>query len=150
VLAIHALATCLMAGVVWFVQVVHYPLLMRVPIEQRSAYAREHATRTTRLVAPLMLIELTAALALVMPPSWLGGEAGAGGARVSWMAISGLTLLALLWASTFLVQVPLHARLQRERDAIKSDALIGRLVATNAVRTALWTARGVLAVGMVG
>jgi hypothetical protein len=43
------------------------------------------------------------------------------------------------------VQGPMHVRLARGYDA----ELIGRLVATNWLRTIVWTARGVLSLGMI-
>jgi len=54
-------------------------------------------------------------------------------------------VLMAIWASTSLVQVPLHERLSAGWD----DAAQRRLVATNWIRTALWTARLGLAVAML-
>jgi hypothetical protein len=54
--------------------------------------------------------------------------------------------VALVWLSTAFVQVPLHARLSAGFDTRAHR----RLVATNWVRTLSWTARGLLALWMVG
>ena len=54
---------------------------------------------------------------------------------------AGLALLAVIWLSTALVQVPLHRRLQGGFDA----AAHRRLVRTNWLRTAAWTLRAALA-----
>ena len=68
----HAAATLVIVGVIWFVQIVHYPLMARVSASEFAAYEREHQTRTTFVVAPTMLIEaVTAALLLVVPPPGL-------------------------------------------------------------------------------
>jgi len=123
----HAAATLGMFGVIWFVQVVHYPLMARVGAQGFAAYEREHARRTTFVVAPLMLVELGTGIALAF------GLAG-GGTMRWWI---GLALIALIWISTFALQVPQHARLASGFDA---DAH-SRLEATNWIRTALWTAR---------
>jgi hypothetical protein len=48
-------------------------------------------------------------------------------------------------ASTFLVQVPLHERLSAGWDAAAHQ----RLVASNWVRTVLWTVRAVLVAAML-
>jgi len=56
----HAAATLVMVGVIWFVQVVHYPLMARVSASQFAAYEHEHQNRTTFVVAPTMLIEAVA------------------------------------------------------------------------------------------
>ena len=123
-------STLTMTGLIWFVQVVHYPLFAMVGPEHFPAYEAAHANRTTWVVAPLMLVELASALALLLPslrPAFISVES-------AWL---GAALVGLLWASTGLVQVPLHNQLH----AGYSAAAIGRLVATNWVRTAAWTLR---------
>jgi hypothetical protein len=135
-LLIHAAATWSMVGLIWFVQAVHYPLFAEVGSEQFVQYERLHQQRTTWVVMPLMLVELASAAALAF---WRGS-------RVSsvWAGI-GLLLLGMIWLSTFLVQVPLHAQLA---GGFKAE-VHRRLVATNWWRTVLWTARGVLALALV-
>ena len=61
----HAAATGVMTGLIWFVQVVHYPLLARVGAASFVEYERAHVRRTTWVVAPAMLVE--AATAIVLP-----------------------------------------------------------------------------------
>ena len=132
ILAVHLAATGLMAGLIWFVQMVHYPLLTAVPASDFIAYERSHVARTGRLVGPLMLLEAASAgLLLLMPPPGVA----------AWLPWAGGGLLAVIWISTFAVQVPLHRRLETGRD----EAAIARLVASNWVRTIAWTARAGLA-----
>ena len=136
VLIAHALATCMMAGVIWFVQIVHYPLFNAVGEDRFAEYEERHRARTGVILGPLMLAELAAAIILLaMVP--------AGVPR--WMPLVGLVMLALVWLSTFGVQVPLHQKLSRGFDARAH----GLLVATNWGRTFLWTARAVLALVML-
>jgi sterol desaturase/sphingolipid hydroxylase (fatty acid hydroxylase superfamily) len=60
-------ATWFMVGLIWFVQVVHYPLFAAVPAgEPFAAYHRQHVRRTTWVVAPVMLVELVTAVALLL------------------------------------------------------------------------------------
>ena len=124
----HAAATLFMTGVIWFVQIVHYPLFGRVGAAEFPAFEREHARRTGRVVGPAMVVELLLALALA--------------ARGGVLAWAGLALLGVIWASTAFVQVPLHRRLERGADV----AAQRRLVRTNWIRTAAWTARAVIAI----
>jgi len=132
----HAAATFTMLGVIWVVQLVHYPLFRHVGADGYKTYQAEHMHRITWIVAPVMTIELGTALALaVMPPSGVP----------TWMAWSGGGLLAFIWGITGLVHVPLHSRLTDGFDA----AVHRRLVRTNWLRTAAWTLRGALAVGML-
>ncbi|MFM9959036.1 MAG: hypothetical protein ACKVZJ_13300 [Phycisphaerales bacterium] len=135
---VHAAATWFMVGLIWFVQVVHYPLMGAVQPHAFSAYATSHQRRTTWVVGPVMLLEGSSALLLVWSPH---GEFA--GTLMRWM---GLALLVLIWTSTFAVQVPLHARLASAFDR----AVWRRLVATNWVRTIAWTARGIIALLLLG
>lgn len=131
VLVAHLAATWAMIGVIWFVQIVHYPMFNRVGESSFARYERIHQQRTSWIVLPLMVLELITAIWLaVAPPEIL---------ERPWVTTN-LGLLVLIWLSTFLIQVPLHRRLERGFDE-KAHA---RLVVTNWIRTALWTGRGVL------
>jgi hypothetical protein len=133
---LHLAATLFMVGVIWFVQVVHYPLLARVGSAEAVAYEQAHTRRTGRVVGPAMLLEAaSAALLLWVRPAGVSDlQAGVGAA-----------LLAVAWASTWLVQVPCHDRLCREFDRVVHR----RLVRSNWVRTAAWSLRGLVALWMV-
>ncbi len=131
VLLVHAGATLAMVGLILFVQIVHYPLMARVGSGGYRAYQEAHMRRTTWVVAPLMLAELASAVLLV---------AMLGVSRYP-LTVTGLVLLALIWGSTVALQVPSHNALIRGFDPRAHR----RLVATNWVRTVLWSVRGVLA-----
>lgn len=121
-----------MTGLIWFVQVVHYPLLSRLGEAYFLPYHRMHCERTGYVVGPLMLVELGSAAALVylLTP---------GSARTA--AWAGLLLLGVIWASTALVQIPQHNRLS----VLGADpATLAALVRGNWLRTAAWTLRAVL------
>lgn len=131
----HAGASCAMLGLIWFVQVVHYPLMSRVSAVSFADYEQAHAARTTWIVAPLMFMELLTAGALVFLP------------RMELLplrpwTIAGAVLLVIVWASTFFVQVPLHNRLASGFDARTHAALVH----TNWLRTLVWTLRGAVAI----
>ncbi|WP_428390157.1 hypothetical protein [Mucisphaera sp.] len=137
VLVVHAGATCFMVGLIWLVQVVHYPLMDRVEGEGFAAFERDHQKLIGPIVAPVMLVEGVTAAALV----WL--LAGGGWSWV--IACVGLGLVVVNGVSTALVQVPLHARLSRGFDARAHVAL----VSTNWVRTLAWSLRSVLALWLL-
>ena len=136
ILLAQLFSTFYMVGVIWFVQIVHYPLLSAVGAEQFTDYERRHCNLTSWVVAPGMLVELTSAVALMMVP--------ASGVRPG-LAWSGLLLVVLIWISTAVLQMPLHRKLTQQYSA----SLIDRLVATNWMRTIAWTVRGFLVVLMV-
>jgi len=127
-LVVNLAATAFMAGVIWFVQLVHYPLMAGWPHEDFGRWEADHRAQTGLVVVPAMLIESVAAI-------WLVWRRPAG--VPPWMPWAAIALLAGIHLSTFLVQVPLHDRLSAGWDA----SAHGRLVATNWVRTLLWTAR---------
>ena len=131
VLLANLLSTVVMVGVIWFVQIVHYPLLSVVPVEAASATATEHQRRTAYVVAAPMAVEGVTTLALLsVAPEGVS----------AWMPWAGGVLLAVALGSTVLLSVPRHARM-----ASAPDARVGReLVLTNWPRTVAWTARGVL------
>lgn len=131
ILVLHFAATWFLVGLIWIVQVVHYPLFARVGSAEFASYEAAHANLITLVVGPLMLLELLTAVALLtLWPSSLPG----------WVAWLGLALVGLIWLTTMLVSVPLHAKLAAGFDA-QTHAL---LVATNWIRTLAWTARGLL------
>jgi hypothetical protein len=133
----QAIASGAMTGLIWFVQIVHYPLFARVTGAGERAYAAEHQRRTAWVVIPFMLVEgLTAAAVAAAPPP--GIPRG--------LAIAGFVLVLLVWASTAAVQMPLHGRLGREGHV---PALVATLVRSNWPRTILWTARALLAAWML-
>lgn len=131
----HAGATWFLVGLIWIVQVVHYPLFAHVGRDRFVEYESSHKARITWVVAPAMFAELGLAVALVFA---LSGTA----LTLAWL---GLGMVALNWILTFFVQVPLHARLSRGFDG----AAHRRLVRTNWARTVCWSVRGVLALVLI-
>ena len=69
-LVVQVVATLALTGLVWFVQVVHYPLLARVGPSSFAAYEQEHVRRTTWLAVPLMVTEgIVVAMLLLLDTS---------------------------------------------------------------------------------
>ena len=129
-------ATLYLAGLIWCVQVVHYPLMSIVPPDRFIEFHRRHSTRISWIVIVPMILELGAAIVL----AWPGATD-----LPRWMTVTGLALVLVVWVSTFAFQVPRHRRLASGFDA----EVHGALVRSNWVRTAAWTLRGVLAIGFL-
>lgn len=131
ILLAHAFATFAMTGVIWMVQVVHYPLFAQVGPEGFAAYHAEHTRLITWIVLPLMVVEAgTAALFVVGAPRGMP----------SWTAWLGLGLVGLIWATTFFHSVPRHGLLTSGFHA----GAHAELVAGNWIRTLAWSLRSAL------
>ena len=130
--AAQVAVTWSLVGLIWTIQVVHYPLMSRVGEARFAEYQREHMRRITWLVGPLMLAEVGLALALWMRAATPNEE------RLGWI---GALLLLVIWGATAAFSVPAHGRLEAGFD----ENAHARLVATNWIRTGAWTLRGALA-----
>ena len=124
----NLLVTCMLVGLIWTIQLVHYPSFIYVDPDTFVAFERFHTVRISIIVIPLMLCELVVAGGLIH--------------------ISGYTLnttvpfilVVLIWFSTAVLSVPCHRKLAMGKDT----AVITRLVNTNWLRTILWTAKGII------
>ncbi len=136
VLLLNAAAALYMTGVIWFVQVVHYPLFDGVAAADWPAYHARHTRRTGYVVAPVMIVELaTAALLVFDRPDGVGAG----------LALAGLVLAIAAWILTLGVATPDHGRLSGGWDA----RIARRLVTVGWGRTAAWTAHAAVALAMV-
>ena len=125
-----------MFGVIWMVQVVHYPLMRFVSDSQFALFEAAHRTRISWVVGPLMLIEGVCVLAfLFAPPAGL----------LWWLPWAGAAAEAIAIGTTVFVSAPLHERLNAHLD----PATLDRLIATNWIRTVAWTVRAGLAIAML-
>jgi hypothetical protein len=133
VLLLNAAATLFMTGLIWFVQIVHYPLFNAVGTEHFTAYETRHSNLTTLVVIVPMLVELVSAVALV----WQRPEGIA-----LWQLWGGLGLVGVIWLSTAFLQVPQHNILSQGFN----ENAYQLLVSSNWLRTIAWTLRSALMV----
>jgi hypothetical protein len=114
-----------LTGVIWMVQLVHYPSFALVPPDGFRVFHQAHLKRMGWVVMAPMVLELLLAgwLAWVWP-----------GAAAWWA----LGLVVVIWAVTFFVSVPLHNRLAADGSTF---ATVYGLIKTNWLRTLAWTAR---------
>ncbi len=125
------LATGIMIGVIWIVQLVHYPLFASVGPGEFIAYHRDHVRLITYIVGPAMLVELGGAVYLLANPI---------APIPRWAILLGLGLIGVAWLTTVFASVPMHDQLSM---GFVEDAH-QKLVATNWIRTLAWSGRGVL------
>ena len=137
---IHLIATTVMTGVIWFTQIVHYPLFARIPASVSSAHAVENQSRTSYVVGAPMLVEGLCAIALFIDPP---------GDSSRLLPFIGGALLAIVLVSTIALQVPRHAELATDLTQSEIDRTVQRLVKSNWIRTIGWSARTVIAAVLV-
>ena len=134
-------SSLVMTGLIWFVQIVHYPLFASVGADGFSRYEAKHSQLTSFVVGPPMLIEAATSIALVF-----AGPHGPGRHELPlWAVVAGLVLVGVIWLSTAIILIPCHARLEVGFHG-KTHR---RLVNGNWIRTAAWTLRSCLALCLV-
>lgn len=121
ILLILFACTMYMTGVIWFVQLAHYPLI------HADTPHHEYTKRMGLVVGPVMIAEMTLQIVWMIRAT-------------STANLIALLLLVVIWISTFFVQVPLHRALEMEHDT----KIVQKLVRSNWLRTLCWTARAVL------
>ncbi|MBO6523446.1 MAG: hypothetical protein JJ971_06465 [Balneolaceae bacterium] len=127
---INLSASLFLTGLIWTIQLVHYPAFHFVDEADFLNFHPFHNRRISFIVIPVMITELITSGFL-----WWNDE------LFSLNAI-GFYLVCLIWTSTFLLSVPNHAKLAKGKD----DIVITSLVNTNWVRTILWTVKAGLSV----
>jgi hypothetical protein len=130
-LIMQLVATLSLTGIIWVIQFVQYPFFSYV---EKGNFPKYHAAYTfwvTTIVAPLMILELlTTIIFLSVPPENIDYN----------LLLLNSALTAVVWLSTFFIQVPLHKRLAAGFDANVHNSLVN----SNWIRTIVWTLRSVL------
>ena len=135
-LVLDLVASWVMVGLIWFVQIVHYPLLSIVPMQAASSVAEEHQRRTAWVVMLPMAVQGFTSLGLMR---WIPNGVS------WWLPWANGVCVAIALASTVLLSVPRHARM-----AANPDENVGReLVLTNWPRTIAWSASGIALAAML-
>lgn len=137
VLGTHLFAAVAMAGVIWTMQFVHYPLFALVGPDDAARYQQRHMRAITYVVTPLMVVQgLLVWVLFIWPPDGVG----------RWLiTVSGVAqAVALVWTAGYFA--PLHGRLAAEGYSVEA---VRRLVMANWVRSAAWTVSAVAAVVML-
>lgn len=125
-----------MVGLIWVMQIVHYPLFARVGDVTYAGFQSEHMRRISQVLFVPWGIEALSTLALVfLAPT----------NRLRVIALVGAALFAAVTIITGLLAAPIHGRLVDGFDATEH----GRLLAVNWARTVLWSVRGIIALVIV-
>ena len=133
---VHVSSTLIMFGIIWFVQLAHYPLLGYIGRKEFVGYEKAYVQK----IMPYAILVLSAELITGILLVWIKPL------NISFVQVlSGLILLAVIWLSTWVIQVPLHKKLGFGFDKKSHDLL----VKSNWVRTGAWTLRAFLVIWML-
>ena len=129
--------TAAMFGVIWVIQLVHYPILAGIDEGAFAKWHEFHSNRITYIVGPLMVGELALA-------GWLAVQ------RADVYGVGLLLVTIAVWVATFVLSVPIHNRLgpssSLQRLAVEEQ--LSKLVLTNWVRTALYSTKLLLLIAL--
>ena len=136
VLLLNVAAVLFMTGFIWTMQLVHYPLFDRVGEDAFPVYETAHNRLFALVAGPGVLAALVTAVLLLFarPPQ-----------VPLWAAILGIVLLGVIMVSTALFQAPQHQALSGGFDREAYQFLLN----TNWIRTAAWSAYGLLGLWMI-
>ena len=121
---IHFLSTSLMVGIIWVIQLLHYPAFHFIKESDYVEFQHFHMERISFIVVPVMVLELFSAFMLVYYIQ-------------SNLLILCLIILLFIWLITFIFFTKLHQSLLGGYD----KTIVDKLVRINWSRTILWSIR---------
>lgn len=119
-----------MTGLVWFVQVVHYPLFANVGSESFREYHAQHVRRTQFVVMLPMVLELVLAIYISVGKQGLDLALG----------LAGVMCISLVWLMTGVRQLKDHEALSK---GFNEEAQ-ARLLKGNFWRSVVWLGHSVI------
>ena len=121
---IHFLSTSLMVGIIWVIQLLHYPAFHFIKESDYVEFQHFHMERISLIVVPVMVLELFSAFMLVYYIQ-------------SNLLILCFIILLFIWLITFIFFTKLHQSLLDGYD----KTIVDKLVRINWSRTILWSIR---------
>ena len=121
---VHFLSTSIMVGIIWVIQLLHYPAFHFIKESDYVEFQHFHMQRISFIVVPVMILELFSAFMLVY---YL---------RSNLLTIC-LIILLFIWLITFVFFTKLHQSLLDGYN----KTIVDKLVKMNWSRTILWSLR---------
>ena len=125
-LIIHLIATSVMVGVIWIIQLVHYPSFHFIELNKYTTFQRFHMSRISYVVIPAMLTELFTLILIIILMD-----------QVDPIILASALLLIVIWLMTAVFFSGVHQKLTLGYDQV----VVEKLVKLNWGRTLLWTLR---------
>jgi len=125
-LLFNLISTLLIAGILWFVQLVHYPLFNEIPAKNMVNYGYYHMQKISGIINLLFIVDfITIVFLLLLVNSDLS-------ATLMVINISIFLFIVFLTRITFL---PIHQQLSKN----PNSTLIAKLINLNWIRTLVWS-----------
>ena len=125
-LILHLISTSIMVGIIWVIQLVHYPSFHFVELKQYTTFQRFHMSRISYVVIPAMLTELFTLILIVISMD-----------QIDTLIVASAILLIFIWLMTAVFFSGVHQKLTLGYD----QTVVDKLVKLNWGRTLLWTLR---------
>ena len=122
----HLIFTSIMTGVIWVIQIVHYPSFHFIEKELYTVFQKFHMNKISIIVIPIMLAELITGMMLFLDKS----------SKSPFLIIS-FVILVLIWLITGVFFSKAHNELMTGYQ----ELVVNQLVVMNWIRTLLWTLR---------
>ena len=132
VFSLQLLSSYFLTGLIWIVQRVHYPSFHYIEEKKFTDFQEFHSKHITRIVMPVMFIELITAFILI-----LAKDLSTFGFL---FFVCNFFLVVIIWLSTFFFSVPCHNKLAR----IKDSKTVEKLINTNWLRTICWSLKSAM------
>ena len=121
---IHLISTAIIVGIIWVIQVVHYPSFYFIERDEYVSFQKFHMDKISYIVVPVMLIESISGFILIYN-------------ELNTVLLISMILLFFIWVLTGIFFVPIHQKLSSGYQ----EELVEKLVKINWVRTIFWTIR---------
>ena len=129
----HLTLTSIMVGLIWIIQLVHYPTFHFIDKNLYSSFQKFHMNSISLIVVPVMVLELATGVLLIV------------GNSKNFLIIISFIILILIWAITGIFFSGAHGKLITGYNALVVD----KLVSMNWIRTILWTLKMFLLLGFL-
>ena len=124
----HLIFSAIMVGVIWVIQLVHYPSFHFIDKDIYDSFQKFHMNKISIIVVPVMILELATGVLLLI------------GNSKNILIIISFCMLILIWGITGLFFSDVHGKLISGYN----ELIVNKLVSMNWIRTVLWTFKMIL------
>ncbi len=124
----HLIFSAIMVGVIWVIQLVHYPSFHFIDKDIYDSFQKFHMNKISIIVIPVMILELVTGFLLLI------------GNSKNILIIISFGILILIWGITGLFFSDAHGKLISGYN----ELIVNKLVSMNWIRTVLWTFKMIL------